>query len=245
MPFFRISWREMGDPELLNPDGYTPRWSPNYDSGSEMPVFNYWRGRYASGVPNADLNAYLNFYSHEERHMFAHDASVSRTYRIYMPADKIVAGYAVEACWEPPIKTPITNPLEDFPITANQTEAYHFKLIVNNGEVITDCSSCCGAFHDCSDLHFELGFHSEIWKDWDPPFPNRAIINWPPPHEGRWSMFLTPCGNDQEGWYEPPTIDSCKYGNGTHRFVAYNYVNPGHQHIAYEVFDYTVDDPSQ
>jgi len=40
MPFFRISWREMGDPELLNPDGYTPRWSPNYDSGSQMPVFN-------------------------------------------------------------------------------------------------------------------------------------------------------------------------------------------------------------
>jgi len=179
--------------------------------------------------------------------MFSVDSEVSRTYRIYMPADKIVAGYAVEACWEPPIKTPVTNPLEDFPITANQTEAYLFKLIVNNREVITDCSECCGGFYDCSDCRVELGFHSEIWKDWDPPFPNRMRINWPP--VGCDSSILTPCDNGQEGWYDP-VFDSCKYGNGTHRLVAYNYragspSNPPHSYVAYDVWEYTVDDPSQ
>ena len=243
MPFFRISWREMGDPELLNPDGYTPRWSPDYDSGSEMPVFNYWRGRFASGVPNADLNAYLNFCSNEERHMFSVDSEVSRTYTIYMPADKIVAGYAVEACWEPPLVMPVTNPLEDFPVAANQTEAYRFKYIVNNGEVITDCSSCCGWSYYCSDLRVELGFHPELWENRNPPYPVKIRIYWPD-----WlgeEAMLDPCG--PEGWYEPSHFDSCHYGNGTQRIVAYNY-DPGMSgpiHISYEVLDYTVDDPSQ
>ena len=103
-------------------------------------------------------------YSHEERHMFSVDSEVYRTYTIYMPSDTIVAGYAVEACWEEPLVMPVTNPLDDFPVTANQTEAYYFKYFVNNGEVITDCDTCCGLLHDCdTDLYVELGFYPAIW----------------------------------------------------------------------------------
>ena len=59
--------------------------------------------------------------------------------------------------------------------------------------------------------------------------------------------MLDPC--PQEGRYEPCQIDGCLYGNGTHRIVAYNYkttwVPPNivPVFIAYEVFDYTVNDP--
>jgi len=140
---YRASWRLLGDPELLNADGYSFRWSPWYDSGLPQPIFNYWPGKYSKGTPTANINGHLNFYSNEERHMFESDASVSRTYHIWLPPGPIVAGYAVEACWEPPIKTPVTNPAEDFPISANQPEAYHFHCVINDGEPITLDKPCC------------------------------------------------------------------------------------------------------
>jgi hypothetical protein len=257
-PTFLVSWRNMGDPELLNADGYTPRWSPQYDSGSDLPIFNYWKGKYASEGPFADLNAFLNFYSVEERHMFAVDAQVSRTYKIYMPTSKIVAGYAVEACWEPPTVMPVTNPLTDFPVTANQTEAYRFHYVVNNGDVVTDCSECCGTTPPpCSDLRVELGYYPAVWESLPhpnfPDYPDRATINWPPVHNGdpvgSWDMILQPCS--QTEWYSPDLVNSCRYGNGTQRIVVYNYVGVwdgsdwAPEFIAYEVFDYTVNDPNQ
>jgi len=150
----RAAWRILGDPELLNADGYTYRWSPWHNSGSDLPIFNYWHGKYATGTPTANINGFLNFYSMEERHIFEHDASVSRTYHIALPPGPLVAGYAVEACWEPPLVKPVTNPIEDFPITANQPECYRFKVVVNDGNPITedDIYNCCnyGPFYDTS-----------------------------------------------------------------------------------------------
>ena len=143
-PTCLVSWLELGDPQVLNPDGYTLRWSPSYNSGSSLPIFNYWKGHYATGDPNADLNAYLDFYSTVDRHMFAVDSSVSRTYKIWLPAGKpLIAGYAVEACWEPPTTTPVTDPLTDFPPSANQPEPYHVKIVVNNGNPVKYDSYCC------------------------------------------------------------------------------------------------------
>ena len=46
-----VSWKEMGDPEVLNAEGYTRRWAVSYQSGSSLPMFNYWKGKYANGVP--------------------------------------------------------------------------------------------------------------------------------------------------------------------------------------------------
>ena len=139
---FRVSSRLLGDPELLNADGYTWRWSPWYDSGSGVPIFNYWPGKYSSGTPTANVNGYMNYYSNENRHMFECDAKVVRTYHISLPPGPLVVGYAVEACWEPPLVTPVINPAEDFPITANQPEAYHFNIVINDGEPITDWNCC-------------------------------------------------------------------------------------------------------
>ena len=138
---FRVSWRELGDPELLNPDGYSPRWSPSWDSGSSLPIFNYWPGKYSKGTPTANLNGYIDFYTDEQRHMFRSYGVEERTYHIWLPPGPLVAGYAVEACWEPPTVTPVTDPLNDFPISANQQEPYHFEHIVNNNEPIEERAS--------------------------------------------------------------------------------------------------------
>ena len=82
-----------------------------------------------------------------------------------MPTHTIVAGDAIDASPGTATVMPVTDPLMDFPITANQTEAYRFHFVVNNGETMTDCSSCCGSGGQCNYLHIELGYHTDIWKD--------------------------------------------------------------------------------
>ncbi len=236
----RLSWRETGDAEVINPDGYTERWSPHYESGSELPIFNYWEGKYASGVPNADLNAYLNFYTNEERHMFTVDGVVYRTYTIYLPPGPVVAGYAVEACWEPPLVTPVTDPLNDFPITANQPEPYLFKWIVNNGEVITDCDECCGpGFGACDERRIEL-------KQWGDISINYIFMAWP--EGGSTGMGgIFECESPWEDCYSPFIgLVSCGHGgNGNHRMLSWVLDHNGgdHKDFAYTFVDYTVNDP--
>ncbi|HEX9744332.1 MAG TPA: hypothetical protein VGB30_02800 [bacterium] len=156
---FRVSWRNLGDPQLLNTDGYTLRWSPSYDSGSTMPIFNYWEGKYANGTPTANLNGYLNFYTDENRHMFSHDGAVYRTYEIWLPPGQpVIAGYAVEALWEMPTVMPVTNPAVDFPLSANQSEPYEFYIVLNEGNVITDPEIKC-----CSHVHEEIYARVKQW----------------------------------------------------------------------------------
>jgi len=236
-PYFLISWREMGDPEVLNADGYTPRWSPWWDSGSAQPIFNYWPGRFSSGLPTAHLNAYLDFYTDEQRHMFETGKNASRTYKIWLPpGEPTVVGYAIEACWEPPINTPVTDPINDFPLTANQSEPYVFKVVMNNGQIITDCDTCCGVTPPaCSDLFAEQ-------YQWGGCTSDR--IRWVMP-DGYWNDHpLLDCEPSVENSYYIGGIDSCAYGNGVHRCVAYNLRFDGvHSDIAYDIFDFTVNDP--
>jgi len=187
---FRISWRLKGDPEVLNPDGYSVRWSPSYKIGSSSSLFNYWAGKYSSGTPTANINAYLDFYSDKNRHMFTHSASVTRDYHIYLPPGPLTAGYAVEACWEPPTTTPVVDPANDFPISANQDEPYHFRVVVNNGQPITH-NPCCGTStaDPCSDLWFEA-------EQWGGFTANRCVTMQPEPYLWFISPYIVPCDPD-------------------------------------------------
>jgi hypothetical protein len=140
---YRLSWRLMGDPELLNADGFTYLWSPWYDSGSSAPIFNYRQGKYSNGTPTANVNGFLNYYSNENRHIFEVDEHVGRTYHIWLPTGPVAVGYAIDACWEPPTVTPVTDPVSDFPYSANQPELYHFKCVINDGLPLTPTDGCC------------------------------------------------------------------------------------------------------
>jgi hypothetical protein len=154
-----VSWRELGDPELLNEDGYTFRWSPQWQTGSELPIHNYYEGKYTTGTPTANINGYLDFYSLEDRHIFNVDSAITRTYHLWLPpGEPVVAGYAIEANWASPDVMPVTDPVNDFPESANQSEAYWFKFVINNGEPLTKEEYCCGNDYigDCSDLRVEM-----------------------------------------------------------------------------------------
>jgi len=133
-----LSWARLGDWELLNPDGYSFRWSPVFNPDSQWPITRYYPGRLSVGTPTATINAYRDFYTDEERHLFRAGGIVTRTYRIQTQPGPMVVGYAVDACWEPPIVTPVIDPLADFPPSANCPEPYHFEVNINDGKPVVD-----------------------------------------------------------------------------------------------------------
>ncbi|MCX6646258.1 MAG: hypothetical protein NTY09_07865 [bacterium] len=156
-----LSWRILGDPEVMNPDGYTYFWSPWYDSGSDLDIFKFWKGKYAFGdPPTANINAYLDYYSNEERHMLESGEIVSHTFILSLPAGITTAGYALDVCWEIPNVMPVINPADDFPITANQPELYHFNVVYNNNEVIKE--NCC--WLDINDGYVEFNYWYKLPK---------------------------------------------------------------------------------
>jgi hypothetical protein len=202
-PKYYLSWRLLGDPQVLNPDGFTYRWSPWYDSGSDLPIFNYWEGKYANGTPTANINAYLDFYSTEERHAFYCNAWKSRTYHLSLPAGPVVAGYAVEACWEPPLVTPVTDPQADFPITANMPEPYYLKVVINDGNAITD-PYCCN-WANMPSVH-EARVESLKWyipEEASQTYPYRGIALWTQELWGTGLEYGSCCGSGDgpDNWY--------------------------------------------
>ena len=129
-----LSWAHLGDWELLNPDGDSYFWSPIFNPNSQWPITQYLPGKHSSGAPSGTINGFINFYTDEERHLFRAGHSVTKTYRIQTQPGALTVGYAIDACWEPPINKPVTNPLTDFPPTANQPEPYQFSVVVNDGQ---------------------------------------------------------------------------------------------------------------
>ena len=233
---FRVSWRGLGDPQVLNADGYTLRWSPSYDSGSTQPIFNYYEGKYANGTPTANLNAYKNFYTHENRHMFITDGIVTKTYTIWLPpGEAVTAGYAVEACWEPPLKMPVTDPINDFPSTANQPEAYEFKIVLNSGEVITDPDCCNSPIHPskCHAVSKQWGGHTALAVAIFSEFYSQLGAVWPV-CDDEWPELY--CGV----FYPQNFPDGDHIGVGINFKGVVNYPPYGTE-MAYTVFEFTID----
>jgi hypothetical protein len=246
--YFISSWAKLGDPEVLNADGYTVRWSPWWhETGSELPIFNYWEGKYAKGTPSSNVNAYLNFYTSEERHIFTVDGSVERTYHIALPPGSITAGYAVEAHWVPPDVTPVTDPINDIPISANQMEPFNFKFVINNGDPITQ--ECCNApYGDCSFMYHEF-------KQWYGSIPVGSEISFPPydnwlinTNSGPPECLQVPPNDliwlsEEFGW---PLSKWYAGKDGEYRGVAmlkYAYGFPDYVRVwqVYTVFEFTID----
>lgn len=213
-------------------------------SDSTRPIFNYWKGKYSYGTPTANLNAFLNFYTDKERHMFRVDGEVERTYKIYLPPGQLTAGYAVDACWDAPTKTPVTDPLNDFPISANQPEPYFYRYVVNNDKPI-DFKPCCGAPQDCSELRHEIG-------KWYGVINDAATISFQdyPDWKIKTDSNMEMCEQTTpEGiyWMSPTLRFVTNYfpEDGNYRGVAVTIGYKDHHgipiDIAYTVFDFTID----
>lgn len=124
-----ISDSSMGDGELLNADGYTALYNGS-TMGMAGDFFTYYQGKFATPtIPNADLNGFIRHYTSTERNMFAAGGSDTRTYTLKMPtAGEFALGYAVDASWDVPDVDPVTDPLTDFPETANCLEPWKIEV---------------------------------------------------------------------------------------------------------------------
>ena len=129
-----------GDIELLNPDGYTNAYTPfNPNPQNYPPIYKYQPGGDLGGTFDSDdqegdtaynLFGLICYYSSEVRRHFATDAIVSRTYNFAVPAGPWEFGYAVDACWAPPLNVPVKDIKNDFPKAANTLLNYDLKVSV-------------------------------------------------------------------------------------------------------------------
>ncbi|MHA1776872.1 MAG: SBBP repeat-containing protein [Promethearchaeota archaeon] len=127
-------------PRILNADGYTTLFNPTEFPPDQLgpPVFKYIPGKYApAGNPSATLNPFLAYGKANPRHMFLPGSEETRTIHLALPGGPFKFGYAVDACWAPPINKPVVDPETDFPANANCLEAYVIEIQVDEDLGIT------------------------------------------------------------------------------------------------------------
>jgi len=157
------SYAGAGETRLENADAYTRWWNP-----SEFPqagMFGYTTGNLANSPPGpltSEINPYKYFAdalgpnegmggvftepveSDFGRGVFRAGSTNTRRYKIRFPMDpgpQIVFGYAVDASWAPPTINPPNEVPDDFPINANQPEAFHVALAQKANSLYFDTES--------------------------------------------------------------------------------------------------------
>ncbi len=124
--------RNAGDGELVNADGYTTLY--NYTTTGSGPdgLEGYIQGNLASATPpDALLNGYKRFVSQgsaNTRNAFYVSESIIEIYEIDMPDGPFVFGYAVDTSWVPTLTKPVTDPIADFPVSANCPEPWKIEI---------------------------------------------------------------------------------------------------------------------
>jgi hypothetical protein len=140
---------------LENADGFSRWWNPVEFTQAGM--FGYIKGKLASGATSA-LTATVNPYklfcdrlqaedsialaaaepmnNDKGRAVFRAGSSNTRRYKIRFkmaPGPQVIYGYAVDCSWVAPTPNPPVNVPDDFPINANQPEAYwvNVKTVFN------------------------------------------------------------------------------------------------------------------
>ncbi|MCX6646286.1 MAG: hypothetical protein NTY09_08010, partial [bacterium] len=122
-----MSDSSMGDGEFLNAEGFTQLYNGS-TLGLAGDFFTYFKGKLATPtVPNANLNGFIRHISSNPantRNALYPGDSVTRTYTLKMPSSMFVLGYAVDASWDLPTTDPVTDPMTQFPATANCIEPW-------------------------------------------------------------------------------------------------------------------------
>jgi len=120
----QINWD--GNVRLMFPDGYTNLYNPNEfpETTPGPPALRYIPGNYSPGGDlSATLNPFISFKKDKERRFFETTVPETKTLSFQLAPGPVAFGYAVDACWTP-IDPPITDPITDFPLSANCREAY-------------------------------------------------------------------------------------------------------------------------
>jgi hypothetical protein len=127
----KMSNSSIGNGELLNAEGYTQLYKGS-TLGQAGDFLTYYKGKFATpSIPNADLNGFIrhitNSPSNTRNALYPAD-SVTQMYSLALPSGPFVFGYAVDASWDIPTADPVTDPMTQFPVTANCLEPWKLNV---------------------------------------------------------------------------------------------------------------------
>ncbi len=132
-------------PRLLNATGWTRMFNPTEfpEDSDKLKVLKYTRGKMAADEPfTSTLNPYIAFNTDQPRRVFPSSSGSFVDVRLRVPDGPLELGYVVDACWMPPSVTPVTDPVEDFPPSANCPEPYQIFTTQGFGLTKIAGSSC-------------------------------------------------------------------------------------------------------
>jgi hypothetical protein len=136
-----ISDKSLGQPELINADGFTTLYNIITIGKGPGGLQGYHKGKFATqNMPDTKLNGFKRFESAgaaNTRSAFYAGQTITKVYDIDMPHQAFFLGYAVDASWAPPINKPVTDPMADFPQLANCYEPYCINVKMNDN-TLTD-----------------------------------------------------------------------------------------------------------
>jgi PKD repeat protein len=138
------SSRALGDPELVNADGFTSLYNPTTAGSGPAGLQGYIQGKLASktSTPTALLNGFKRLFSPtpgNTRNALLAGSNGTGTLEIDKPAGPLTFGYAVDANWAPPISKPVDDPMTDFGPEANCPEPWKIILTEEKiGDGLTD-----------------------------------------------------------------------------------------------------------
>jgi len=120
--------KSAGDGELVNADGYTTLYNIATEGSGPGGIQGYMEGRFATDTPpSAKLNGYKRYGTYtpaNTRNAFYAGDKIAGWYEIMLPSTAFVLGYAVDASWVAPTVKPVTDPMTDFPPSANCPEPW-------------------------------------------------------------------------------------------------------------------------
>jgi len=129
--------------KLLNADGFTQLFNPiEYpEDQAPFPLLGYIKGLFANGAdPSATLNPFKAYQKDRERRVFLAGEGSTETLNIYTPTLPFDFGYAVDASWWP-VDEVIYDPITQFPLEANATEAYDLQVNIDVSNLDTGIGS--------------------------------------------------------------------------------------------------------
>jgi len=136
-----FSRADQGGGELLNADGYSCYILPGATYSKKWPIYSYSPPKYSNEpAPFSTINPYKLFASDIERRMFLVTDKITREYHFALPPGPFNFGYAVDASWWPPTKTPVTNPAIDFPREANAEDPW----LIEYEQLLPICAESVG-----------------------------------------------------------------------------------------------------